>query len=81
MVGRSLTQAPGVMGVTPPPSAVSQNVLVAAEVCGRNAWMGALFPPTCFQLVIVHSKIFASWVVVRLAGASVPPRLRSGRPR
>src|ERR1700729_199308 len=69
----SLTQAPGVMGVTPPPSAVSQNDRVPEEVCGRNALILPLFPPTLLQLVILHSKIPASWLGVRLAGALVPP--------
>ena len=40
----SLTQAPGVIGVLPPPSAVSQERREARGGCGRNGLMGALLP-------------------------------------
>jgi hypothetical protein len=52
-----LTQAPGVMGVTPPPSAVRKNDLVPDPLCGRNAAMVAFGPGgvSWSQLVTLHS--------------------------
>ena len=50
----SLTHAPGVIGVVPPPSAVRKNDRVPEDDCGRYALIAPDLPPTLDQLRVLH---------------------------